>query len=300
MKTSKICFSCFINDIVSALDILGVNQKDSEDILAECFMYLSSHIKDKVPPSYHITELHRIIKRKLGIKIPFLNLRNTCIDIGKQISKYVDKKSSKMTGYNKFKFLVKWAIAANSLDFRTAGAGYALSISQVKEILKKYFQKKLFVDNTRQIYKKLLYAKNIVYIPDNVGELPFDKLLIRYIGSLNKAKITIPFRGGPITSDATLDDANVCKINEVASNIILSGPDTLGISFYEINPALTKEMLLADVIIAKGQANYYVLSENKERFPNATICCFFTAKCSLVWSAFGCKEKSSIAAIINM
>jgi hypothetical protein len=137
-----------------------------------------------------------------------------------------------------------------------------------------------------------------VYVPDNVGELPFDKLVIGFLSSLG-CHVTVPFRGGPITSDAVLADADAAGIRDVAAEVILAGPDTLGISFKEMSAELADALSRADSIIAKGQANYYVLSEYGDRYSNASISCLFTAKCSHIWQRFGCKEKASIAAIIK-
>ena len=55
----------------------------------------------------------------------------------------------------------------------------------------------------------------------------------------------------------------------------------------------------ADVIITKGQANFYVLSEFGMEFPNATIISLFVTKCDLVSDIFGLKGKVGIAAILK-
>jgi hypothetical protein len=106
-------------------------------------------------------------------------------------------------------------------------------------------------------------------------------------------------RGGPITSDAVMADARAAGIDNVAARLILAGPDTLGISFAEMSKPLAAALSRADMVIAKGQANYYVLSEFGHRYPGATIACLFTAKCRNVWEKFGCDGKASIAVIIQ-
>ncbi|GAH29734.1 unnamed protein product, partial [marine sediment metagenome] len=45
------------------------------------------------------------------------------------------------------------------------------------------------------------------------------------------SSVTSVLRGGPITSDATMEDGEEVGLQEAASEIILAGPDTLGISF---------------------------------------------------------------------
>jgi hypothetical protein len=216
-----------------------------------------------------------------------------------EIARTVEKKASALKGAAQFRFLVRWAVAANSLDFRTAGAGYGLSTKRVEKTIAGYFKKGLFIDQSGRILAAAKAAKNIVYIPDNVGELPLDRLLIGLLSSYGAA-VTVPMRGGPITSDAVMADARAAGIDKVASRLILAGPDTLGISFTEMSKQFAGALAHADLVIAKGQANYYVLSEFGHRYPAATIACLFTAKCKNVWEKFGCEGKASIAAIIQI
>jgi hypothetical protein len=298
MKFVPQCLSCFIDDVLGALEMLGVPQKQTLSILQEVTQYLTTHINDDVPPSYLITDLHRIVKRRLGLALPFADIRKACLEAGNTIAEAVKRESGLMADGDKFKFLVRWAVAANSLDFRTAGAGYGLSTPSIETTIRGYFDAGLTVDETDNIRKAASGAKRIVYVPDNVGELPFDKLVIGFLSS-HGAHVTVPFRGGPITSDAVMADAEAAGIGEVAAEVILAGPDTLGISFKEMSDELSGALSKADVILAKGQANYYVLSEYGDRYPHAAIACLFTAKCNHVWQRFGCTEKASIAAIIK-
>ncbi len=297
MKFVTQCLSCLIDDVVGAVDMLGVSQKQSTSIMQEVLLYLTTHIADEVPPSYFITDLHRIIKRHLALAMPFAEMRKACLSAGMAIAENVEKESAFKTGLDKFSFLLRWAIASNSLDFRTAGIGYELNAGAIEKSITSYYATGLTVDETKQIYEAVLQAKRIVYIPDNVGELPFDKLLLRAM-KINGATITVPMRGGPITSDAVLSDAQEAGLQDVAT-LILAGPDTLGISFKEMSEELSTALSDADLILAKGQANYYVLSEFGKHYANATIVCLFTAKCNHIWKQFGCNSKASIAAVIQ-
>jgi hypothetical protein len=297
MKSTSRCLSCYLDDIAGALDILDVPEKPRAKVLKQSLLCIAETLAHKDPPSYTITALHRILKRTLGLAMPFADLRAACLKAGMAIARGVEKKASSMSGVQRFRFLARWAVAANSLDFRTAGAGYGLTESAVKKTLTGYFDTGLAVDHTARIYAAARKARSVVYIPDNVGELPFDKLLVGLISSFG-AGVTVPMRGGPITSDAVMADAKAVSMNS-AARVILAGPDTLGISFSEMSKPMAAALASADLIVAKGQANYYVLSEFGNRYPTATIACLFTAKCGLVWNVFGCTGKSSIAAIIQ-
>jgi len=298
MKSTPRCFGCYIDDMVGALELLDAPNTTKSLVLRRSLSYLARHLDNNDPPSYTITALHRILKRTLNVTLPFADLRQACLEAGIAVAAGVKQKSARLSGVKKFRFLVEWAVAANSLDFRTAGVGYGLSTAAAKKTMENYHSCGLSIDQSSRIYAAAHAASTIVYIPDNVGELPFDKLLIAELASRG-AVVTVPLRGGAITSDAMMADALAAGMDDSACKLILAGPDTLGISFSEMSKPLALALAKADLIIAKGQANYYVLSEFGHKYPHATIACLFTAKCDTVWKAFGCNEKSSIATIIQ-
>ena len=78
-----------------------------------------------------------------------------------------------------------------------------------------------------------------------------------------------------------MEDGETVSLQEAASKIILAGPDTLGISLHEMSDQLKKELQTADLVIAKGQANYYALTEYRPNVPGQ-IACLFRTKCELV------------------
>jgi hypothetical protein len=130
-----------------------------------------------------------------------------------------------------------------------------------------------------------------------VGEIALDKFLIEYMQRNGETRVISAVRGGPITSDATMDDARQVKLQESASSVILAGPDTLGISFHEMSDEFSKELSQADLVIAKGQANFYVFSEHKNEL-RCPVVSFFRSKCQLVSGLFGFHENINVATIL--
>ena len=79
-----------------------------------------------MPPSHHITEVHRILKRLTGQAEPFAQRRRQANDAGLRIAARVAEQAGAMADpADRFRYLALWALAANSLDSRTAGTGYA-------------------------------------------------------------------------------------------------------------------------------------------------------------------------------
>ncbi|GAG92673.1 unnamed protein product [marine sediment metagenome] len=162
--------------------------------------------------------------------------------------------------------MVNWAIASNHLDFRTVGTGYGFQMAEIIEELRACVSEGLRIDQRVEIFQKAKNSSEILYIHDNVGEIAFDKLLIRELRRYGRS-VTSVLRGGPITSDATMEDGEVVGLQEAASEIILAGPDTLGISLNEMSDQLKREFQTTDLVIAKGQANYYALTEYRSKVP---------------------------------
>lgn len=290
------CVPCILDDIYGAVESLGLDDDIKKKIMKECLEFLSENIELNKEPSFYITAVHRILKRISGIEVPFAKRRDLCNVMGIELESKLDQKLANLSGFEKFSTIVKWCIAGNALDFRTVGTGYDFSIEEIENSLYKLADK-LEVNHLYDIYEKAISAKRILFVHDNVGEIAIDKLLIKNLRELNGSKVISAVRGGAITSDATIDDAEKVQLSDVASSVILAGPDTLGISFDEMSSDFRNELNNADIIFTKGQANYYVFSEHKDEIKSPIVCLLRT-KCEFVYSIFGFSDNINVAVII--
>jgi uncharacterized protein with ATP-grasp and redox domains len=138
---------------------------------------------------------------------------------------------------------------------------------------------------------------SLLFIHDNVGEIAFDKLLIKEFKNSGWF-VTSALRGGPITSDATLEDGAYVGINETADLVICAGPDTLGISWEEKSPELDYALTHSDLIVSKGQANFYLFSDY-QKVIKKPVMCLLTTKCPYVSSYFKETSLISVAKLLN-
>ncbi len=281
MYTNQECLRCIGEDVLTIAKWL-LRKRHFATFEKKIEKYLND-INYRRIPSYHITHVHRILK-SFHPRIERLIARRRVTN--RQVKKYL-KKIARPTFAQK----IRWAVWANSLDFRTAGVGY-----QYKNFASFYkkLNQQLAVDERRAIIELINKSKNILYILDNVGEIGFDRLPIETI-SKNR-KITCVVRGGIMTSDVTREDAKYFKIDKVAK-IITSGPDTLGLLKEELSKELKQALKRCDLVIAKGQANYYFFSEYR-KITKAKVVNLFTTKCNSVAERFGKKGKVGIATII--
>ena len=296
MLTQLNCASCIVDDLCGALNLLPLKEEVKNEILKESFQFLSREFSTKKIPSYFITEVHRILKRISGIEIPFKERRDKCNQLGMEMAKKIALEAEGLEEFERFSFLVNWAIASNHLDFRTVGTGYGFQMAEIIKELRVCVLEGLRIDQRVEIYQLAKKASEILYIHDNVGEIAFDKLLIKEFRKYG-ANVTSTLRAGPITSDATIGDGKTIGLQEAASKIILAGPDTLGISLHEMSSELKEAFQIADLIIAKGQANYYAVTEYNSKVPGK-IACLFRTKCEVVSNELGETGKINVAKLI--
>lgn len=294
MKAQNVCIPCILDDLAGAARNLDLSPEMGRQVLREALGFLAQNFDGSQTPAFYITGVHRILKRVSGIPVPFAEARARANQAGVKLADKVRAELKSLPGEKRGQRYLRLAIAGNELDFRTVGTGYGVTDTALELRLREAAAQPLAVDESGNIYQAARRAKNILFIHDNVGEIALDRLLIEELGEIG-AKVVSVLRGGPITSDATVQDGQTVGLDRVA-RVIEAGPDTLGISFEEMSPALKKALAEADLIFSKGQANYYVLSEHRREIP-APIAYLLRTKCDLVASEFGLKGKVSIAAL---
>ena len=296
MRTVPDCLICILGDVYAAAQQVS-EPKTALAVARAASDYLAANFDYELPPSYHITQVHRILKQQAELVEPFADRRRKTNDVGMEIAQKVAREAAEIGNLpGRLRYLALWALAANSLDSRTAGTGYAFDPAGAYDYLFGYFQRDPARDELDALVQYVAGGPRVLYIHDNVGELALDALLVRELRD-SGCHVTSAVRGGPITSDATWNDALYVGLDSAASVLILAGPDTLGISFAEMSPQLTSELGRADLVIAKGQANYYVLSEFRNQIPGRVFA-MFTVKCQAVARVLGVETRSAVCAFL--
>jgi uncharacterized protein with ATP-grasp and redox domains len=291
------CRPCVLHDLHGAMDLLGYDAGLKGRIDARAKTWLDEHFAEDRLPSRAITAVHRILKEESGDPLPFRDLRTGCNRAGVALAARVAEETAALPASERFTRLCLWAVAGNHLDFRTAGIGYGFGIDEVGTMLRGVVAKGFDIDRTADIERLARKAKRVLFVPDNVGEIAFDALLVREIRSYG-AKVVVPYRGGPITSDATLDDFRATGLDLAADEIFEAGPDTLGISLEEASPRLREELSRADLVITKGQANFYLAYGHREALA-PSVACLLTTKCDVISAKFGTTRRLALAVVVE-
>jgi damage-control phosphatase, subfamily I len=292
MRTVPTCLTCVLGDVYAAVQQVTADPAVQLAVAKDCLAFLADSFGHQRVPSYYITEVHRILKRDTGVAMPFAESRSQLNQVAMRLAETIQAEAETLDGPARFRFLALWALAGNSLDSRTVGIGYSFEATQMLRHLQSYVDRGMAKDQVDRLYERVLAGTPVLYIHDNVGEIALDRLFIQEIRR-HGCHVTAALRGGPITSDATMEDGRTVGLDRAVDRLIQAGPDTLGISWDEASPDLRDAMRAARLIIAKGQANYYVFSEHRAALA-AEIFCLFTIKCQPVAEVVGVQPKQAV------
>lgn len=292
MRTAPACLTCILGDVQAAARQVAADEAAALRVTKDCMSFLGEQFGYEREPSYYITQVHRILKQDTGVAVPFAESRQTLNRIAVALAAEVATEALRREGQERFRFLAGWALAGNSLDSRTVGIGYDFSPERTRQHLQGYLDRGFAIDHVDRLYARVGARPRILYIHDNVGEIALDTLLVRDLLAQG-CHVTSALRGGPITSDATMEDGLAVGLDRAADRLILAGPDTLGISWEEKSAELCDAMQASPLIIAKGQANYYVLSEHRREIPGEVFC-LFTIKCQPVADVLGAQPRQAV------
>ncbi len=296
VTTSK-CAVCILEDVYSGAEAVGITEQKKCEVLRQTVAMLHREFSTARMPSTYITQAHRILKQVSGLDDPFKKARKTCNAVGLRLAARISKEAERIEDdYERFRFLVRWSVAANTLDIRTAGTGYALTTNALHKRLKRIFDEGLAVDDTTEIFKLATTAKRILCVLDNVGEIAVDLLLLEELQK-NRTTITAAVRGGPLTSDATKENALTVGFDHSNVRLITTGPDTLGMTFEEMSGEFRDEVARSDLVLGKGQANFYAFCQYRNEFPK-NVATLLRTKCNVINRLFDGTENISIAALI--
>lgn len=281
MRMHDKCLPCVINQVIKVANITGVTQK--EELLREVFTFLSKINFDETTPEI-IGEIFEMIKRYTNNPDPYKETRNYYNTLFLNMLPEFERKIEQAE--NSFQLAIRYAIVGNIIDFNPI---HNTLLEDIYDCFEKMEQLKLAIDDSHILMKDILNAKILLYLGDNCGEICMDKLLLKKIKELNpEVRLLFGVRGKPVVNDSITDDAYSVGIDEYAE-VIDNGDGSLGTVLNRTSPAFKEVYKKADVVIAKGQANYECLSEETKN-----IYFLLMTKCDVIADDIGVEEKKMI------
>ncbi|MDR2866965.1 MAG: ARMT1-like domain-containing protein [Methanomassiliicoccaceae archaeon] len=224
------------------------------------------------------TEVHRAAYAAMGVD-PYVKLKIRADEVA---GEYIDAAERYISSSDdRMKAAILVAAIGNIMDF-----GMGKAIDDPDEFRNEFWNlidQRIGRDDTDTVKEILSKAKKVIYVFDNCGETQLDRLLIREIRKAGTKVIGI-MRGEPILNDATLADAERIGLNKELDSIHTTGEFRIGIRLNALSDDLKEEIVSADLMIAKGMANFESLSDQGVPIPLVYI---LRSKCAPVADALG-------------
>lgn len=282
MRIQEKCLPCTINQALKVADMVGLEEKD--ELLRKVFTYLSQvDYKASMTPEL-IGEIFALVKEETGCEDPY---RETRMKYNKMfLERLEDIEEEINDSENPFLAAIKFAIIGNIIDFNPI---HNLLLSDIEACFDKLKEDQLELDDSNKLMEEIKNAKSILYLGDNCGEICLDKLLVKKIKELNpNCELFFGTRGTNVVNDSIEEDAYFVGMDEYAT-VISNGDGSLGTVLHRTSKEFQKIYEKADIVIAKGQANYECLSEEKKN-----IYFLLMTKCGVIASDIGVPEMKMI------
>lgn len=278
MKTAFDCIPCFIRQAAESIAMAAGDDQQSEGLLRRLLHEIAETDWNVMPVSI-AQRIQRLIREETGQTDPYRSLKDrmnrTALDLLPALTATLQQSRDPREAATRL------AIAGNLLD---AGSKTRLDIDMLEQRLDSIWDAPLDGD-VMELFQAADAAHCILYLADNAGEIVFDRLLIE---ALPAEKITVAVRGMPVINDATLDDAEIAGIPEVAP-VFGNGSDAPGTLVEECSDEFKYWFNRADMIIAKGQGNYETLADI-----DRNIYFLLTVKCPII----GAEVNAPVGAMI--
>ncbi len=282
MKIQEKCIPCTINQAIKVADMVGLKEKD--ELLRSVFAYLSKvDFKSSSTPELN-GEIFSLLKKETGNADPY---RETRAHYNKIFLERLPKWEQEINGMdNPFLGSIKYAIIGNVIDFNPM---YDLPFQDIESCFAAWKEEPLELDDSALLQQEIRKADTLLYLGDNCGEICLDKILIKKIKETNPlCRIFFATRGEAVVNDSIEEDAYAVGMDGYA-DIISNGDGSLGTVLYRTSAKFQEAYQNADIVIAKGQANYECLSEEKKN-----IFFLLMTKCSVIADDIGVAAKKMI------
>jgi uncharacterized protein with ATP-grasp and redox domains len=273
MKTYFDCIPCFVRQALDSARLLCDDETLHEQVLRRV-LGAAAEMDLRRSPAEMAQQIHRWIRELTGDPDPYLNAKRhsnrLALDLYPTLKEWVDRSN------NRLATAVRLAIAGNIIDL---GVKCDVTEGDVHNAVRRALAVRLEGD-VDELARAVDSARRILYLADNAGEIVFDRVLIE---ELPREKITLAVKGGPIINDALLEDAEAAGLAKLVE-VIDDGSDAPGTILEDCSAAFRGHFDSADLIIAKGQANYETLSD-----PDTNVWFLLMAKCPVIARDLRCR-----------
>ncbi|MCD8105888.1 MAG: ARMT1-like domain-containing protein [Lachnospiraceae bacterium] len=171
---------------------------------------------------------------------------------------------------------LRFALVGNYIDFSAVENVEEAYLEKLLEEIESPEKNGVTKETYEKLKQDLSEKQQLLYLTDNAGEGVLDKLFLEVIRErYPQLDIRVLVRGKPVLNDVTMEDALEIGLQKVAK-VYDNGNGIAGTWLPDFSPQAKMIWEEAEVIIAKGQANYETL-----RLCEKNIYFLFLCKCEM-------------------
>jgi uncharacterized protein with ATP-grasp and redox domains len=251
MRTYLDCYPCFLRQALEAARLARADDDQQKAVLDHVLRALGQIELQSTPPQIG-NQVHRIVRQVVGNSDPYREVKEA--STRKALALYPRLKAIVAESNDPLDTAIRLSIAGNIIDL-ALDQPYDLW-GMVEQVVDQPFA----VDDGAAFREALTGTRQVLYLADNAGETVFDRVLIETLS----VPVVYAVKGGAILNDATREDAVAAGLDQVAE-VVDTGSDAPGTIMESCSKEFRRLYQEADVVIAKGQANYETLSEEGPR-----------------------------------
>jgi hypothetical protein len=266
LKTYLDCIPCFVRQALDAARFAGADDEQQAEILRRTAERIA--VMDlSMPPPLMAHEIHGIIRDMTGVSDPYATIKQRSNVFAEAL--HDELKTLVEEADDPIETAARLAAGANVIDFGVSGEWKP---DHYLSVLRRAAVSPLNAGEYRDFREQVEQADTILYLVDNTGEIVFDRLLIEQL----PARVTVGVKSGPILNDATLQEAREAGLDRVAE-LMETGSSAPGTVLDQCSDAFLEVFNSADLVLAKGQANYETLSRAR-----ANLFFLLKVKCPII------------------
>jgi len=289
MKVGARCGYCLLHRGYQEI----LRSTEDEDVRLEAvrrlLVLLAEEFGPDAVPSVVGSERDRIIHRVTGCPDPYVEMKREANERALEVLPRMEALVEAQPTEGRLRTACMIACVGNVIEYDVPGHS-----PDFDEALSRIENEDFYIDDIDGFSELLGPGVGVLYLTDNAGEIAFDRLVV---GELRDSvcRVTVAVKGGPSLNDALMEDAEAVGMADVADEVTTTGTDAVGINLSESSDEFIAAYEGADVILAKGMANWETLTEYPAPCPTLFL---FRTKCEPVARTVGASLQRNIAKLV--
>lgn len=248
MKSDPRCTPCLVRQLERSAKALHLPQDEFDALIARARKEIPN-IPLSLPPNIYSTELLRMLYQ--GGADPYKEEKIRHNREVAEILPFVRKMVERSANPKKTALLA--ASLGNIIDL---GTRERIDTGEIREFLETAAFER---DDSPELLKRVESAQTLIYVVDNAGEVLLDGFCAEVLGVPQTVFVA---KSSPILNDVTVKE--MIDLGFDPESVASTGSNDLGINWETLNPEVREKMSQADVVIAKGHANFEAFADGPQ------------------------------------